>query len=349
MARKAISCGTQALVSSVVTQDSVVAHDEVPDAARGLGAGELFGKASCAARARLPLLLCRRRTVRGVAAYFDLITDDGRLFFGDSFHLGFFPDGRGTLAQALDAHTDLVCELAGIRPGMRVLDVGCGIGEPARRIASRIDCEIVGLNISREQVRQGRELIARAGLAARVDIRHGNALQMPVPGGGFDAAICLEVAGDICVRTADKPRLLAELRRVLRPGGQVGFSDLAFDRPPTAAEDRALRALLYHSGRELLTDWPALFAAAGFQLGAVRDIQAQTLPTWPHVQAVYRQHAAEVEARYGRRLAPGIACRIDRQIAQVAAAIERCGSYPALSATAPSTPPAHHTGTNPVQ
>jgi hypothetical protein len=91
---------------------------------------------------------------------------------------------------------------------------------------------------------------------------------------------------------------------------------------------------------QLPADWPGLFAAAGFQLGTVRDIQAQTLPTWQHVQAVYRQHAAQVQARYGRRLAPGIAHRIDRQVAQVAAAIRRCGSYPALSATAPSTPPA---------
>jgi len=39
-------------------------------------------------------------------------------FFGDSFHFGFFPGGWQSLAQALDAHTDLVCELAGIRPGM---------------------------------------------------------------------------------------------------------------------------------------------------------------------------------------------------------------------------------------
>ena len=327
---------------------------EFAGAANRLGARELLGKASCIARARLPWLLCRRRTVRGVAAYFDLITDDGRWFFGDSFHFGFFPGGWQTLAQALDAHTDLVCELAGIRPGMRVLDVGCGIGEPARRIASRIDCEIVGLNISREQVRQGRELIARAGLAARVDIRHGNVLHMPLPDAGFDAAICLEAGGDVCVRAADKPQLLAELARVLRPGGQVGFSDLVFDRLPTAAEDRALRALLYHSGRELLTDWPGLFAAAGFQLGTVRDIQAQTLPTWQHVQSVYRQHAEQLQARYGRRLGAGIARRIDRQVDQVAAAIKRCGSYPALSATTPSTPPVprqvvHHTDANPVQ
>ena len=65
--------------------------DEVADAAERLGARELLGKATCAARAQLRRLLCRRRTVRGVAAYFDLITDDGRLFFGDSFHFGTFP------------------------------------------------------------------------------------------------------------------------------------------------------------------------------------------------------------------------------------------------------------------
>jgi cyclopropane fatty-acyl-phospholipid synthase-like methyltransferase len=101
----------------------------------GWARGSYWGRLP-APRARLPWLLRRRRTVGGVAAYFDLITDDGRLFFGDSFHFGYFPGGRQTLTQALDAHTDLVCELAGIRPGMRVLDVGCGIGEPARRIAA---------------------------------------------------------------------------------------------------------------------------------------------------------------------------------------------------------------------
>ena len=235
----------------------------------------------------------------------------------------------------------LVCELAGIRPGirpgMRVLDAGCGIGEPARRIASRIDCEIVGLNISREQVRQGRELIARDGLAARVDIRHGNVLRMPLPDGGFDAAICLEAAGDICVRAADKPRLLAELRRVLRPGGQVGFSDLVFNHTPTVAEDRALRALLFHSGQELVTDWPGLFAAAGFRLGTLRDIQEQTLPTWRHVQAVYHQHLEQVLARYAaggsRPVSPAVSTvRLPRSsLRSNAAAATRRSARPCLT------------------
>jgi hypothetical protein len=70
----------------------------------------------------------------------------------------------------------------------------------------------------------------------------------------------------------------------------------------------------------------------------VRDIGAQTLPIWQHVRAACLRHEEQVHARYGRRLGSGIASRIDRQAAQVAAAISRCGSYPALSATAPGMP-----------
>src|SRR5271165_2062180 len=97
--------------------------------------------------------------------------------------------------------------------------------------------------------------------------------------------------------------VMPTLRRMLRPGGQVGFSDLVFDRPPTAAEDRALRALLYHSARELLTDWPGLFTAAGFQLRTVRDIQAQTLPTGQHA----RPCTGSTRRRYGCATAGGSA------------------------------------------
>src|SRR5205085_366538 len=116
-------------------------------------------KVSAAARMALPAVVLGRRTAAGVAAYFDLITDDGRLFYGDSFHFGYFSNGTETLAEALDAHTDLVAELARPRIGQRVLDVGCGIGAPALRIANRYGCAVTAVNRSREQVRQGRRLI----------------------------------------------------------------------------------------------------------------------------------------------------------------------------------------------
>jgi hypothetical protein len=56
-----------------------------------------------------------RRTATGVAAYFDLITDDARLFYGDNFHVGYFRSGSETLAEALDAHT-----VKGVKTPIRV-------------------------------------------------------------------------------------------------------------------------------------------------------------------------------------------------------------------------------------
>jgi SAM-dependent methyltransferase len=129
----------------------------------------------------LPVLVIGRRTAESVGAYFDLITDEGRLFYGDSFHLGYFPQGDESLREALDAHTDLVAELARVRAAGRVLDVGCGIAAPGLRIARRYGCRVTGVNISREQVRQGRELIAARGLSGRVVIQRADARAREFP------------------------------------------------------------------------------------------------------------------------------------------------------------------------
>jgi len=300
--------------------------------ARRLTAAEWGSRISAMARAQLPWLVRRRRTVAGVGAYFDLVTDDGRLFFGDSFHLGYFPTGTETLAEALDAHTDLVTSLARIGPGARVLDLGCGIGEPAVRIARRHDCQIVGVNASREQVRQGRELVQQAGLCERIEIRHGNALALALADESFDAIVCLEVAGDICVTADAKRQFVSELWRVLRAGGHVGFSDLAFTAAPSRREDKALRAVLYHTGSELVGDWPGRFSAHGFELREHRDVHDATLPTWLHVQEIYAQRSDEVERRYGKPIAK----RTRRQIAEIVPTVERYGTFPTFSAHKPA-------------
>jgi ubiquinone/menaquinone biosynthesis C-methylase UbiE len=96
-----------------------------------------------------------------------------------------------------------------------VLDVGCGIAAPALRIACRYGCRVIAVNISREQVRQGRELIATDRLSGRVVIQQGDARALDFPDDSFDAIVCLEAAGDICVTEPDKERLVGELFRVL--------------------------------------------------------------------------------------------------------------------------------------
>lgn len=280
----------------------------------------------------VPMIVRGRRTARSVGAYFDLITDDGRMFYGDSFHLGYFAPGVKTLAEALEAHTDLVGRLAKIASAKRVLDVGCGLGAPALRMARRYGCSVTGVNISREQVRQGRALIAAEGLSHRVAIERGDARALDFADASFDSVMCLEAAGDICVSESDKERLVSEWFRVLRPGGHVGFSDLAFSGYPTRREDRTLRSVLYHTGAELVSDWPAIFRRQGFRVLECRDILQETLPTWKHAGAVYASRAAEVKRRYGKRLAARTATQLER-IHEILCAY---GTVPSLCAQKPA-------------
>jgi cyclopropane fatty-acyl-phospholipid synthase-like methyltransferase len=275
----------------------------------------------------LPVMLKGRRTAAGVAAYFDLITDDGRLFYGDSFHFGYFRTGDETLAQALDAHTDLVAEMARPQARERILDVGCGIGAPALRIAERYGCHVTAVNISREQVRQGRRLIEERHMSRRVTIVRGDARALDFTDASFDAVVCLEAAGDICVTEEDKDRLVGELHRVLRPGGRVGFSDLALQTRPSVEDDLTLKAVLYHRGAELVTDWPALFARHGFTIVGRRDIIADTMPTWDRTRAVYEERRVEVVRRYGRRIADRTRAHVDL----IPKILARYATFPVLS------------------
>jgi len=292
------------------------------------------GPAGCAhklaavTRMALPVMLRGRRTAGGVAAYFDLITDEGRLFYGDSFHLGYFRTGSETLAQALDAHTDLVAEMARPRGEQRVLDVGCGLGAPALRIAERYGCDITAVNISREQIRQGRQLIEQRQMSDRVRIVRGDARALDFPDGSFDAIVCLEAAGDICVSEEDKQRFVCELHRVLRPDGRVGFSDLALHTNPPPTDNRTLSAVLYHRGEELVTDWPALFLRHGFSVIECQDIIAETMPTWHRTQAIYEERRSEVVHRYGKRIAD----RTRAQVQRIPTILARYATFPVLSA-----------------
>jgi SAM-dependent methyltransferase len=128
----------------------------------------------------------------------------------DQFHL------RGK-----DATLELA-NLAGIQRGQQVLDAGGGLGGPARTLASMFDCRVTVLDLTEEFCRTGEMLTERTGLQDRVTFRHGNALQMPFEDGSFDVVWTQHSTMNI----PDKPRLYAEIARVLRPGGRLAMHEV---------------------------------------------------------------------------------------------------------------------------
>jgi ubiquinone/menaquinone biosynthesis C-methylase UbiE len=132
------------------------------------------------------------------------------------------------LAPVTELHTggqeatrDLA-RLAGLQPGMRVLDAGGGLGGPARTLASEFGCEVAVLDLTETFCQVGAMLTGRAGLASRVSFLCGDALAMPFPDHAFDVVWTQHSSMNI----AGKEQLFAEIHRVLRPGGLYAMHEI---------------------------------------------------------------------------------------------------------------------------
>lgn len=128
----------------------------------------------------------------------------------DEFHI------RGRAA------TRELAALAGLSEGARVVDVGCGVGGPARTLAAEYGCRVTGVDLMSEYCELAALLTAGTGLSDRVSVRQGSALDMPFDDGAFDAAWMQHVSMNI----EDKDRLYREVRRVLRVGGVLALNEV---------------------------------------------------------------------------------------------------------------------------
>lgn len=147
--------------------------------------------------------------LRAVGKDLDALTPED-LAPADQFH-----------TRGRDATFELA-RLAGLEGTMRILDVGGGLGGPARAVAEEIGCHVTVLDLTEEFCRAGTALTARLGLSDRVEFRHGNALDLPFPDASFDAAWTQHSSMNI----PDKERLYAEIKRVIRPGGRFALHEI---------------------------------------------------------------------------------------------------------------------------
>ena len=209
------------------------------------------------------------------------------------------------------AATAELAKLAGITAGMSVLDVGSGVGGPARFLAATYGCRVTGVDLSEPFVKAARYLTERTGQSGQVSFQIGSALQLPFDDGCFDVVLLQHVAMNI----SDRARLYREIRRVLESAGKFATYDVVLNggephypvpwaRTPAtsflltatatreAIELAGFRTLAWHDDTEAAKAWIARLRASG-------------PPPSPNLGVIMGPDFAQLSANLGRNLMDG--------------------------------------------
>jgi ubiquinone/menaquinone biosynthesis C-methylase UbiE len=166
------------------------------------------------------------------------------------------------------AAVDALARRADLGRGARVLDLCAGLGGPARFLASRRSCQVVALELNAGRAAGAARLTRLVGLGGTVVVVRGDATRLPFARAGFDACVSQEAF----LHIADKPAVLAEARRVLRPGGRLVFTDWVARPALGDGERRRLFEWMAATTLQTLDGYRALLGAAGFHAVSAEDL-----------------------------------------------------------------------------
>jgi SAM-dependent methyltransferase len=176
-------------------------------------------------------------------------------------------------------------------PRQRLLDVACGSGGPALRIAEQTGATVVGVDVHADGIAEGRRQAAARGLSEAASFEAMDAqATLRFEDRSFDALMCVDAINHL----ADRPRVLAEWARVLKPGGRLLFTDPIVVTGPLSNEEIAIRSSVGFFLFVAPDTDERLLAAAGFRLNVKEDLteaMAQTASRW---HAARHQRASEL-------------------------------------------------------
>jgi cyclopropane fatty-acyl-phospholipid synthase-like methyltransferase len=213
-----------------------------------------------------------------ISDFYDLAGPVMQEVWDDNMHFGYWYDDedKSSIEEATDRLTDILIDKLGVGPGDRVLDVGCGVGKPAVRLARATGATIVGITISQRQVDQASERARSEGIADQVTFQRADAMDMPFEDASFDAVLAFE-----SIIHMDRSRAMRELARVVVPGGPVVLTDLV-DRAAAGAQPQSFAGAGFPTAENAaplpkIAEYHTLLESTDLAIDELTDITDHTL------------------------------------------------------------------------
>jgi sarcosine/dimethylglycine N-methyltransferase len=141
---------------------------------------------------------------------------------GEDIHIGLYQSDDEPIRDASHRTVLRMAELLqGLKPGAVVLDIGAGFGGAARVLAREHGARVTCLNLSEVENERNRKLTEEQGLSNSVDVVHGSFEAIPEPDNAFD----IVWSQDAILHSGNRTKVLSEIARVLKPGGELIFTD----------------------------------------------------------------------------------------------------------------------------
>lgn len=185
---------------------------------------------------------------------------------------------------------------AGIGAQSRVLDVCAGLGGPARFLARRFGCRVIGIDLNPDRCAASRRLSALVGLDGRVTLVRGDAQALPLRRAAFTVAVSQEGL----LHVPDKGAVLAECARVLLPGGRIAFTDWIAHARLADGERQRLAEWMVAVNLQSIAGYRELLARAGFDGIRAEDLSAEWIGILRRRLEMYRAMREDTVGRFGQ-------------------------------------------------